>query len=407
MIVNNIEEVTRCLKCRNALCTKACPISTPVANVMTLYQEGNKEEAAKLLFENNPFSYICSLVCDHQRQCFGNCILNHKKVPIHFYKVEEELSKIYLENIHFNKKEKIDKSVGIIGAGPAGISAAIFLASEGIKVTIYEKFEDLGGVLRYGIPKERLNKDVLDYYKNILDELDIKIRYNVEIGKSLKLKDLSKGHDAVLLANGAWIAKSAYADNEHLANVHYAIDYLKNPTSFDLGKKVIVIGAGNVAMDAAATAKRLGYDTYIYYRKTFENMPANTVEIEEVKKMGVKFETFKAPISFKEDGCVFKNCENQVDGDNKVKTVMIENTEHFVKADSFIIATSQAVDLSFDDLGLEKTAWNTPVITNKYQTSIENIFAAGDAATGPATVVLAVKQAKEVAKTISLYLNNK
>ena len=404
-----INEVEKCLKCRNARCTAACPISTDIPNVMKLVQEGNEAEAQRVLFENNPFSYVCSIVCDHESQCFGNCILNFKSNPVKFYELEQELSGEYLKNLHFDAVESNGIRVAVIGAGPAGITAAIKLALKGYSITIFDKFPKIGGVLRYGIPAARLDKSIIDNYDRILKELNISFRPNCEIGLNFSLSSiLSDGYEAIFLATGAWFPKPLRIKGETLPNVHTAIDYLRSPEDFNLGKKVIVIGAGNVAMDAAYTAKKQGYDTYIYYRKTFENMPASNKEIMEVKEAGVEFVNFKAPHLITPNGIYFNDSENIV-VDGKVRTRIIENTTQFVECDAVITAVSQGCDVSYieDCVNIELTSWNTAVTNDRFQTSNPDIFAGGDLVSGASTVVSAVNQACQAAEAMDEYLKEK
>jgi len=404
-----LKEVNKCLKCRNAKCTNACPVSTDVAQIMSLLEDNKRDEAKKLLFENNPFSYVCALVCDHDAQCFGNCILNFKDDPVKFYEIEAELSKEYLDDLRFLQVQSNTTKVAIIGAGPAGLTAAIKLSQIGYAVTIFDKFPRIGGVLRYGIPEDRLPKNIIDRYEDIIKQLHIKFKPNCQIGLNFQITDLlSDGYEAVFLATGAWFPKPLRVKGETLAHVHTAIDYLRNPEAFDLGKKVIVIGAGNVAMDAAYVAKKSGHDTYIYYRKTFENMPASKKEIQNIIDAGIKFVTFKAPSLITTKGIFFNDAENiLVDG--KIRTKIIEDTTEFVECDSIITAVSQGCDVSYiqDCVNVELTPWNTVVTNENFQTTNPNIFAGGDIVSGANTVVSAVNQAKKAAIAIDDYLKEK
>jgi glutamate synthase (NADPH/NADH) small chain len=404
-----MNEVNKCIKCRNAKCTAACPISTDVPTIMNMLEKGLREDAKKLLFDNNPFSYVCSLVCDHDAQCFGNCILNFKNDPVYFYKIEEELGKEYLNEVHFDSVESNNIKIAIIGAGPAGITAAIKLAQLGYACTIFDKFSKIGGVLRYGIPKERLAKDIITKYEVILKELNVKFKPNCEIGLNFQLSDLlNDGYESIFLATGAWYPKPLKVKGETLSHVHTAIDYLRSPEDFDLGNKVIVIGAGNVAMDAAIVAKNSGHDTYIYYRKTFENMPASKKEIQNTRDAGIKFVTFKAPHLITSKGIYFNDAENVLI-DGKLRTKVIEDTIDFVECDAVITAVSQCCDVSYinDCVNVELTPWNTVVTNSKFQTTNPDIFAGGDIVTGANTVVSAVNQAKLAAISIDKYLKEK
>ena len=252
-------EADRCLLCKNARCKANCPISTEIPEVIRLFKEGKLDEAGEILFENNPLSAVCAIVCPHEDQCKGNCIRGIKGEPIPFCEMEEFISLKYLKNVKLEKVGNRDERIAIIGAGPAGITLSIILARKGFKVTLFDAHEKIGGVLRYGIPEYRLHNSIIDRYEEILIELGVKIRPNTLIGPVLTLDKLFfDGYKAVFIGTGVWNPKTLNIKGESLGNVHYAIDYLKSPNVYNLGKKVAVIGAGNVAMDAARVAKRNG-----------------------------------------------------------------------------------------------------------------------------------------------------
>lgn len=322
-------EADRCLLCKNARCKANCPISTEIPEVIRLFKEGKLDEAGEILFENNPLSAVCAIVCPHEDQCKGNCIRGIKGEPIPFCEMEEFISLKYLKNVKLEKVGNRDERIAIIGAGPAGITLSIILARKGFKVTLFDAHEKIGGVLRYGIPEYRLHNSIIDRYEEILIELGVKIRPNTLIGPVLTLDKLFfDGYKAVFIGTGVWNPKTLNIKGESLGNVHYAIDYLKSPNVYNLGKKVAVIGAGNVAMDAARVAKRNGAEeVYILYRKGFENMPCTRAELEEAKEDDVNFELFKAPIELTEQGVKYIETKNEVSEDGKVSTITIEGTE--------------------------------------------------------------------------------
>ena len=227
---------------------------------------------------------------------------------------------------------------------PAGITLSIILARKGFKVTLFDAHEKIGGVLRYGIPEYRLKNSMIDRYEEILIELGVKIRPNTLIGPVITLDKLFfDGYKAVFIGTGVWNPKTLNIKGESLGNVHYAIDYLKSPQVYNLGKRVTVIGAGNVAMDAARVAKRSGAEeVYILYRKGFENMPCTRAELEEAKEDGIKFELFKAPLELTEEGVKYIETRNEVDESGRVNTATIEGTEGMFNCDSTIIAVSQS-----------------------------------------------------------------
>lgn len=403
-------EADRCLLCKNARCKANCPISTEIPEVIRLFKEGKLDEAGEILFENNPLSAVCAIVCPHEDQCKGNCIRGIKGEPIPFCEMEEFISLKYLKNVKLEKVGNRDERIAIIGAGPAGITLSIILARKGFKVTLFDAHEKIGGVLRYGIPEYRLHNSIIDRYEEILIELGVKIRPNTLIGPVLTLDKLFfDGYKAVFIGTGVWNPKTLNIKGESLGNVHYAIDYLKSPNVYNLGKKVTVIGAGNVAMDAARVAKRNGAEeVYILYRKGFENMPCTRAELEEAKEDDVNFELFKAPIELTEQGVKYIETKNEVSEDGKVSTITIEGTEGMFECDSVIIAVSQSPrkNIVANTTGLDTNKWGLLLTDDKGHTTRNGVFASGDVVTGANTVVHAVSYAKIVAESIEEYCNN-
>ena len=403
-------EADRCLLCKNARCKANCPISTEIPEVIRLFKEGKLDEAGEILFENNPLSAVCAIVCPHEDQCKGNCIRGIKGEPIPFCEMEEFISLKYLKNVKLEKVGNRDERIAIIGAGPAGITLSIILARKGFKVTLFDAHEKIGGVLRYGIPEYGLHNSIIDRYEEILIELGVKIRPNTLIGPVLTLDKLFfDGYKAVFIGTGVWNPKTLNIKGESLGNVHYAIDYLKSPNVYNLGKKVAVIGAGNVAMDAARVAKRNGAEeVYILYRKGFENMPCTRAELEEAKEDDVNFELFKAPIELTEQGVKYIETKNEVSEDGKVSTITIEGTEGMFECDSVIIAVSQSPrkNIVANTTGLDTNKWGLLLTDDKGHTTRNGVFASGDVVTGANTVVHAVSYAKIVAESIEEYCNN-
>lgn len=403
-------EADRCLLCKNARCKANCPISTEIPEVVNLFKEGKIMEAGEILFNNNPLSAACAIVCPHEDQCKGNCIRGIKSEPVSFCEIEEYISREYLYQGKFDKVESRNERIAIIGAGPAGITLSIILARKGFKVTLFDAHERIGGVLRYGIPEYRLKNSMIDRYEEILIELGVKIRPNTLIGPVITLDKLFfDGYKAVFIGTGVWNPKTLNIKGESLGNVHYAIDYLKSPQVYNLGKRVAVIGAGNVAMDAARVAKRSGAeDVYILYRKGFENMPCTRAELEEAKEDGIKFELFKAPLELTEEGVKYIETRNEVDESGRVNTVTIEGTEGMFDCDSTIIAVSQSPrkNIVANTVGLETNKWGLLLTDEKGHTTRDGVFASGDVVTGANTVVHAVAYAKVVADSIEEYCDN-
>ena len=400
-------EADRCLLCKNARCKANCPINTEIPEVVKLFKEGKLDEAGAMLFENNPLSAVCAVVCPHEDQCKGNCIRGIKGEPVSFCEIEELISNEYLKKIKLEKTAERNERIAIIGAGPAGITLSIILAKKGFKVTLFDAHEKIGGVLRYGIPEYRLPNSVMDRYEEILLALGVKIRPNTLIGPVITLDKLFfDGYKAVFIGTGVWNPKTLDIKGESLGNVHYAIDYLKSPDVYNLGKKVAVIGAGNVAMDAARVAKRSGAEeVYILYRKGFENMPCTKVELQEAKDDDIKFELFKAPIELTEDGVKYIETKNEVKEDGKVVTVTIDGTEGMFDCDSVIIAVSQSPrkNIVANTTGIETNKWGLVLTDDKGHTTREGVFASGDVVTGANTVVHAAAYAKVVAESIEEY----
>ena len=403
-------EADRCLLCKNARCQANCPISTQIPEVVKLFKEEKIMEAGEILFNNNPLSAACAIVCPHEDQCKGNCIRGIKSEPVSFCEIEEYISGEYLYKVKFDKVESRNERIAIIGAGPAGITLSIILARKGFKVTLFDAHEKIGGVLRYGIPEYRLKNSMIDRYEEILIELGVKIRPNTLIGPVITLDKLFfDGYKAVFIGTGVWNPKTLNIKGESLGNVHYAIDYLKSPQVYNLGKRVTVIGAGNVAMDAARVAKRSGAEeVYILYRKGFENMPCTRAELEEAKEDGIKFELFKAPLELTEEGVKYIETRNEVDESGRVNTVTIEGTEGMFNCDSTIIAVSQSPrkNIVANTEGLETNKWGLLLTDENGHTTREGVFASGDVVTGANTVVHAVAYAKVVADSIEEYCDN-
>ena len=406
-----VDEANRCLLCKNPRCKESCPINTEIPEVIALYKEGKLKEAGEILFNNNPLSVVCALVCPHEDQCKGNCIRGIKGESIRFHEIEEEISKAYLENVKFKNLPKDKDRIAIIGGGPAGITIAFILAKKGYNITIFDAHNKIGGVLRYGIPEYRLPKSLIDIFEDKLIELGVKIRVNTLIGPVITLDRLFEdGYKSVFIGTGVWNPKTLNIKGETLGNVHYAIDYLKSPQVYRLGERVVIIGAGNVAMDAARSAKRNGAKSVtIIYRKGFEDMSATKQEIREAKDDGVEFALFKAPIEITEDGVRLDPTENIIDGETgKSKTKVIKGKEEFFECDSTIIAVSQKprANIVSSTTKLDTNRWGLLVTDDKGNTTKKGTFASGDVVTGAKTVVEAVVQAKVVADTIEKYCEN-
>lgn len=406
-----LNEANRCLMCKNPRCKENCPINTSIPEIINLYKEGKLMEAGEILFNNNPLSAVCALVCIHEDQCKGNCIRGIKSEPIRFHDIEQEISKKYLEEIKFENVQKDKDRIAIVGGGPAGITIAFILAMKGYDITIFDAHVKIGGVLRYGIPEYRLPKKLIDTIEDKLIELGVKIRPNTLIGPVITLDRLFEdGYKAVFIGTGVWNPKTLNIKGETLGNVHFAIDYLKSPEYYRLGEKVAVIGAGNVAMDAARSAKRNdAKDVTIIYRKGFEEMSATKQEIREAKEDCINFELFRSPIELTEDGVKLAVTENVMDSEGKIQTRVADGKEEFFECDSIIVAVSQTprTNIVSNTTELDTNRWGLLITDERGNTTKKGTFASGDVVTGAKTVVEAVVKAKIVAETIEEYcLNN-
>ena len=404
-MINNLQEAQNCLLCKKPRCQINCPINTPIPQVVELYKNGEIEKAGEILFNNNPLSVICAIVCPHERQCRGNCIRGIKKEPVYFHSIEEEISTKYLESTKFEKPESNGIKVAIIGSGPAGLTVAFELAKKGYDVTIFEKNERIGGVLAYGIPEFRLPRKLIDLLIERL--LDLGVKINSIVGPVITLNKLFKdGYKSIFIGTGVWNPKRLDIKGETFGHSHYAIDYLKSPQYYSLGKKVVIIGAGNVAMDAARTAKRNGAEeVYIAYRRDFEVMTATKHEISEAQNEGVLFKTFEAPVEIVDKGIILARTEKvEVDGRSTVAT--IPDSEYLFKCDSVLIAVSQAPKntIVVNNKGVDTTKRGHIETDEKGHTTKEGVFACGDVVLGASTVIQAVNSAKIVSESMHEYL---
>ncbi|WP_319468811.1 NAD(P)-dependent oxidoreductase [uncultured Pseudodesulfovibrio sp.] len=400
-----IEEAKRCLQCKNPLCSKGCPNSTPVNEMVRLLLEGKMLEAGEMLFNNNPLSVVCSLICPHENFCEGHCILGKKGSPVQVSDIENYISRYYLEQFQPQKPkhENNGKRIAIVGSGPAGITVAFILASNGFDVTIFESEDKIGGVLQYGIPDFRLPKELLTQLKTMLERLGVKIRPNMVIGPVVTLEDLLRDdYKAIFIGTGVWSPKPLRLRGETLGHVHYAINYLKNPDVYTLGRKVAVIGAGNVAMDVARTALRKGAEEVtVLYRRGEKDMTATQYEYQYARLDGVKFEFYRSPLEIVDEGVICTETRKEKDGD-VVRVVPIEGSEKLFQADSVFIAASQNPRNNLTGIEIGKTG--LILVNEDGRTTREGIFASGDVVTGAKTVAEAVNLSKKSAQAIMDYV---
>jgi len=391
-----IDLANTCLGCKKPSCQTGCPVGTPIETMIRMFLAGDIATAGKMLFENNPLSVICSLVCPHEKHCEGHCVLNKKKTAVSVGEIEHYISDFYMNSTEFIKPEYNGHNIAIVGSGPAGMALAFILAAKGYGITMYDGHSKIGGVLRYGIPDFRLDKRILDKLIDRLKQLGVKIRRNIMVGKHLTIDDLFRdGFEAIFVSIGVSIPKKLNIKGESLGHVHYANNYLKDPSSYDIGRRVIILGAGNVAMDTARTAARNGAkEVIVMYRKGEVNMPAEKHEIECAKIDGVKFDFYKEPIELVEDGLLYKKTDEEgVTGHEQADSIFISISQN--PNDTLVknakIAVNDKGFINLDDGGM---------------TSRAGVFSAGDIVTGARTVVEAVALSKKVAVSMDEYIQS-
>ena len=408
-----LSEAKRCLKCKKAFCKEGCPVHTDIPTIMQLFLDGKMDEAGEKLFNNNPLSAICSLICPHENNCMGNCILGKKGAPIEFFEVENYISTFYLDKAKLKVAPKNAHLVGIIGAGPAGITLAIILAQKGYDVTIVDSKDKIGGVLRYGIPEFRLPKALLDKLLKRMHDLGIKFRPNTIVGPTITIDDMfNDGYDAIFIGTGVWKPNRLRIPGETLGNVHFAIDYLKNPDSYDhLGDHVIIIGAGNVAMDAARTIlRKTSAKVDVIFNRGEELVTALREELQLALVDGIKMNYYLNTIKIESDGIIVEPVIKQDNIDGSSTYINDSNNAYKINCSSVIIAIGQGAEsniVSNSKKNIDTTNRGLIQTTQKGATTRPGVFAAGDVVSGARTVVEAVAATKLVAEEIEEYIKNK
>ena len=398
-----MDEANRCLGCKKPMCQQGCPIRTPIPEVIKLLKANKLDEAGWMLFENNPLTTVCALICNHEKQCEGHCVLGRKGAPVHFSVIESYISTTYASKMVKGPAPSNGMKVAIIGSGPAGITIAILMARRGYDVTIFEGKDKIGGILRYGIPEFRLPKSVLDdiQYRH-LELKGIKIRPNMQIGGAITLDDLFRdGYKAIFVGTGVWRPNTLKIKGETFGHVHYAINYLNNPDSFRLGKKVIVVGAGNAAMDVARTALRKGAEDVTCISIT-KKVAASEYEYSYAQLEGVKFLFNKKPVEITDDGIILRDIVENEDG----SFTDVEGSDELNTCDSIIISISQGPQNNIvgSTQGLHATGRGLLDADERGRTSRPGIFASGDVVAGARTVVEAVAHSKVVADAMHEYI---
>lgn len=426
-------EAERCINCKNAQCMKGCPVAINIRGFIEQVKLGNIEEAYKIISESSALPAVCGRVCPQESQCEGKCIRGIKGEAISIGKLERFVADWARENgmKPAPAKEKLGKKVAVIGSGPAGLTCAGDLAKLGYDVTIFEALHEAGGVLVYGIPEFRLPKEAV-VAKEIanVEFLGVKIEKNVIVGKSVTIDELmdEEGFDAVFIGSGAGLPKFMGIPGENANGVFSANEYLTRSnlmkafnedsnTPIMRGKKVAVVGGGNVAMDAARTALRLGAEVHIVYRRSEEELPARVEEVHHAKEEGIIFDLLTNPVEILEDEnnwvkgmrCV-KMELGEPDASGRRRPVEVPGSEFDMELDTVIMSlgTSPNPLISSTTKGLETNKWKCIVADEEHgKTTKEGVFAGGDAVTGAATVILAMGAGKAAAKGIHEYLSNK
>ncbi|MPQ43706.1 NADPH-dependent glutamate synthase [Clostridium tarantellae] len=427
------KEASRCLGCKKPKCVEGCPVSINIPEFINKLKEHNVEAAAKEIIKYSSLPAVCGRVCPQENQCEGKCVLGIKGEPVAIGKLEKFVADWARQhNVDLSKKEPSNgKKVAVIGSGPAGLTCAGELAKKGYEVTIFEALHEPGGVLVYGIPEFRLPKEeVVKAEIENIKKLGVKIETNVVIGRTVTIDELisDENYDAVFIGSGAGLPKfmgipgensnGVFAANEFLTRVNLMKAFKEDyHTPVKAGKKVAVVGGGNVAMDAARTALRLGAEVHIVYRRSEEELPARAEEVHHAKEEGIIFDVLTNPIEIISDDngwvkgmkCV-KMQLGKPDDSGRRRPEAIKDSEFVMDVDTVIMSlgTSPNPLIATTTEGLKTNKWKCIVADEETGlTSKEGVYAGGDAVTGAATVILAMGAGKNAAKAIDEYLNNK
>ena len=409
------EKANYCLNCPVKPCSnKGCPLNNDIPTFIKAVKEEEYKKAYEILSETTVLQAVCGRICPHSKQCEGSCVRGIKGAPVSIGELEAYVGDIAIKEnykIATPKPKKVNKKIAIIGGGPAGLTSAAFLLKEGYSVTIYEKYNYLGGLLVHGIPDFRLPKNIVrETVQKILD-LGLNVEYNKELGKNLNLQELQKNYDAIFLSFGANITSKMGVEGEELDGVYGGNQLLEHKNHPDYkGKKVAVIGGGNVAMDCARTIKRLGaQEVKIIYRRAEEQMPAEAKEVKEAKEEGIEF-LFQNNIvkiignNKVEKVELIKTELVQKEGETRKVPVNIPNSNYIIDIDYIIMALGSEPEPFVKKLGLELNKWGYIQIDENNRTSISKVFAGGDIAGCKGTVAWAARSGRDAANAIIQYL---
>lgn len=425
-----MEEAARCLNCKHKPCMNGCPVNVPIPGFIEKVAEGDFEAAYEIITSENALPAICGRVCPQENQCEGKCVRGIKGEPVAIGRLERFVADFHMANAKpaESKIEKNGKRVAVVGSGPAGITCAGELIKKGYDVTVFEALHKAGGVLSYGIPEFRLPKDLVAKEIETVEKLGVDIETNVIVGRSVTIDELmEQGYEAVFVGSGAGLPRFLNIPGENLLGVYSANEFLtrvnlmkaykfpKAPTPVKVGKKVAVVGAGNVAMDAARTAKRLGAEeVYIVYRRSEEELPARAEEVHHAKEEGIIFKLLNNPCAIHgEDGWVtgievIKQELGEPDESGRRSPKPVEGSNYVIDVDTVVIAIGQSPNplIRQTTPGLETQKWGGIIVEeDTMKTSKDGVYAGGDTVTGAATVILAMGAGKKAAKAIDEYLS--
>lgn len=427
-------EAARCLQCRDKPCSKGCPVEIDIPAFIKMIQEGSPEQALRKIKEKNFLPAICGRVCPQEDQCEAACVLNKKKMPINIgalerYAADHGVSGKCQPGVLASARPTGSK-VAVVGSGPAGLTCAAELATMGYAITLYELLHVAGGVLSYGIPEFRLPKKIVADEVAYIRSLGVDVEVNVLIGNTLTLEDLwQDGFQAVFVATGAGLPNflgiegedstaGVYSANEFLTRVNlmHAYAFPRYATPVKTGRRVAVIGAGNVAIDSARAARRLGADVVLVYRRTETEMPARREEIENAKAEGIEFKLLTTPKKIHADSegrvkameCLSMEL-GAPDASGRPRPIEVKGSEFMLNVDTVVVAIGQSPNPLLPKVtpGLEVTPQGTIKIDDHFMTSIKGVFAGGDIVTGADTIISAMGAGKSAAREIAKYLGDK
>ena len=402
MAIHVINEARRCLNCKKPMCRTGCPINTPIPDMIHAFITGGINDAGHMLFENNPLSLVCSLVCNHENQCEGHCVLARKGAGIHISSIENYISDNYFDKLKPVLAPRKNIRCAIIGSGPAGITIAIILATRGYDVTIFESRDQIGGVLRYGIPEFRLPKTILDRYKKLMTSMGIRIRPNTSIGAAIGVDDLFRDeYRSIFIGTGVWKPNTLGIKGESLGNVHYAINYLSNPIPirWEIPSMSSVPATPPWMLPVPRSEK--GCVRLRCFSRA-DTVAASQHEMEYALMDGVSFEYCKAPVEITDEGVIFSDVSCGEDGSFQE----IPGTEKLYPADSTIISISQGPRdrIVSTTYGIEVNERGLIITDANGHTTRRGVFASGDVVKGAKTVVEAVRYSKQVADAMDTFM---